>query len=444
MREKDIKDFGSGGRSAQTILIICALLYMINYMDRQVLSVVLEPMKADLGLTDTQAGTLQTIFFLSMSLLAFPISFLIDRWSRRKAVSIMAIVWSAATYMTGLGKSFFPVLFARIFVGTGEAGFSSGGTAWITAAYPAKSRGKALGVFNVAIPVGSTLGVILGGYLSAHYGGWRTPFFVFAIPGIVLGIITFFLPDYQTIKSSEESGTSVQGVVSDTLTLWRTPTLRWLFIGFGMHCVMAFSVLAWVPAVLMRSLGISESEAGLMMGIIGIFAIVGTLSGGWLTDAWQKRNNRGRMLLPAIADALAAILGITGLLLLRAFGGGEVSLSNFYLLACAIAGILYGIFSVMGTPALGAVTQDVVHPRLKGISWGMAMFSMYMLGGAWGPLLVGTLSDVLGGDAHALQMALLIATTTGFLGGICFFIGARHYPEDVANAETKVVVQHQD
>lgn len=446
-REIDIKDFGSGGRSAQAILIICTLLYMINYMDRQVLSVVLEPMKADLGLTDTQAGILQTVFFLSMSVLALPVSFFVDRWSRRKSVGIMAIVWSAATYMTGLGKSFLPVLFARVFVGTGEAGFSAGGTAWITAAYPAKSRGKALGVFNMAISFGAPLGVILGGYLSTYYGGWRTPFFVFAIPGIVLGIVAYFLSDYQTIKAPDQTGSFIQGVVSDTLTLWRTPTLRWLFVGIGMHCVMAFSVLAWVPAVLMRSLGITESKAGLMMGIIGIFSIAGALLGGWLTDAWHKRNKHGRMLLPAIADVLAAVLIIIGLFLLQAFGTKEVSLTNIHLLIGAVAGVLYGIFSVMGTPALGAVTQDVVHPRLKGISWGMTMFSMYMLGGAWGPLLVGTLSDALGGSANALQIALIIVTTTGFLAGICFLIGARYYPEDMAKVDTvdsTVAVHYQD
>ena len=119
-------------------------------------------MKADLGLTDAQAGMLQTIFFLSMAILAFPISFLIDRWSRRKTVAIMAMVWSAATYITGLGKSFLGVLLPRVLVGTGEAGFSAGGTAWITAAYPPESRGKALGVFNVAIPFGAALGVMLG------------------------------------------------------------------------------------------------------------------------------------------------------------------------------------------------------------------------------------------------------------------------------------------
>ncbi len=430
-QEKDDKTFGSGGRSARIILIVCALLYMVNYMDRQVLSVVLEPMKADLGFTDAQAGILQTVFFLSMALLAFPISFFVDRWSRRKTIAIMAIIWSAATYITGLGKSFLGVLLPRIFVGTGEAGFSAGGTAWITAAYPPESRGKALGVFNVAIPVGAALGVMLGGYLSTNFGGWRTPFLVFAIPGVLLGIVAFFLPDYKTIKSTQQAPTSVRSIIADTVSLWRIPSLKWLFIGYGMHNIMSFSVLAWGPALMMRSLKVPESKAGLIMGTIGMFSIIGALLGGWLADAWHKRNKRGRMLLATIADPAAALLNILSLLLLQA-GGTLLSLANPYLTAAAILGIMYGICSVIAMPALGAVTQDVVHPRLKGISWGMAMFCMYMLGGAWGPVLVGAISDGLGGGTSGLQMAMLIASTAGLLGGLCFWLSSRHYPTDAA------------
>lgn len=430
-QEKSGSSFGSGGKHARIILTVCVLLYMVNYMDRQVLSVVLEPMKADLGLTDAQAGMLQTVFFLSMALLAFPISFFVDRWSRRKAVALMAIVWSAATYVTGLGKSFLGVVLPRIFVGTGEAGFSAGGTAWITAAYPPESRGKALGVFNVAIPVGAAFGVMLGGYLSTNCGGWRTPFLVFAIPGIILGIIAYFLPDYKTIKSPAQGAASIKSVVADTIELWRIPSLRWLFIGYGMHNIMSFSALAWGPAMLMRTLKLPESMVGIILGVIGLFAIIGALVGGWLADAWQKRNNRGRMLLPALADPMAAVLNITALLLLSAFGT-VVSLSNPYLIAATVMGFLYGICSVLGMPALGAVTQDVVHPRLKGISWGMTMFCMYMLGGAWGPVLVGGLSDHFGGGAAGLLTALIISSAAGFLGGVCFWLSSRYYPADCA------------
>jgi len=184
--------FKVSGFQRTSILIICLLLYMINFMDRQVLSAVLEPMKLDLKLTDTQAGILQTAFFLSMAILGIPASYLVDRWSRRKTMSLIAIIWSGFTYITGLGRSFLGVLLPRIAVGVGEAGFPAASTAMLTAVYPKESRSRILGIFNIAIPLGSALGAMLGGYLSARHGGWRTPFFVFAVPGIILGRLAFF------------------------------------------------------------------------------------------------------------------------------------------------------------------------------------------------------------------------------------------------------------
>ena len=423
-QKQNEKTFGGGGSNARVILIVCALLYMVNYMDRQVLSVVLEPMKADLGLTDAQAGLIQTVFFLSMAILAFPISFFIDRWSRRKTVALMAIIWSIATYVTGLGRNFLGVLLPRIFVGTGEAGFSAGGTAWITAAYPPESRGKALGIFNIAVPIGGALGVMLGGYLSVHFGGWRTPFFVFAVPGIVLGIIAFFLPDYKTIKQPEEGAVNRRSVFTDTADLWRVPTLVWLFFGYGLRNIMAFSVFVWSPALFMRTLNISESKAGFIVGIMGLLGIIGALLGGWQADVWKKRG-LSRMLVPAAGDFVTSVCCIIGFLLLPyGHNNSLVMTLSFIFLA------LYSVFSMVSPPALGAVTQDVVHPRLKGISWGMAMFAMFMLGGAWGPALVGAMSDRFGGGAAGLQTALTIAAATGILGAILFWISSRHYKAD--------------
>ena len=197
MPKAKAKEYPVGGMSAHSILIVLSLLWMINFMDRQVMSAVLEPMRIDLGLSDTQAGALHTIFLLSISFFSLPIAFLIDRWSRRKAVAIMAVIWSVFTFVTGLGRSFAGVFAPRIIVGVGEAGFSAGGTAMITAAYPPESRARAMGIFNIFVPLGAALGYILGGYLSTHYGGWRTPFYIFAVPGVILGIASFFLKDYK-------------------------------------------------------------------------------------------------------------------------------------------------------------------------------------------------------------------------------------------------------
>lgn len=135
--------YKTGGRRAHFVLMVCTLLYIINYMDRQVFSVILQPMKIDLGLTDAQCDLASTILIFGMAFFSFPIAYLIDRWSRRKAIDLMAILWIIATFTTGLAKNFTGVLIPRFFVGLGEAGFVPAGTAMISASYPKEKRGWA-------------------------------------------------------------------------------------------------------------------------------------------------------------------------------------------------------------------------------------------------------------------------------------------------------------
>jgi MFS family permease len=418
------KEFRTGGVSAHVTLMVCSLLYMVNYMDRQVLSVVLEPMKHDLGLTDTQAGAIQTIFLLSIALFSFPISFLMDRWSRRKSLGLMAILWSAFTCVTGFGKSFFTVIVPRTVVGVGEAAFASAGTALIAAAYPQKLRSRVMGVFNMFIPFGAAIGVVLGGYLSAHYGGWRTPFYVFAVPGVILGIAAFFLRDYRT---AEGDLGQPSGFFRSAGRLFRIPTLRWMYLGQAMHNVIAFSFLTWTPAFLMRSRGMAEDKAGMITAIIGIMAIVGAPLGGFLADVWYKKNRKGRMLLPVVADSLAAVCAV-GAYFLRLEGLGMV------------LGILFGILIVLGLASFSAISQDVVTADQKGMVWGMSVFCQYVLGGGWGPLMVGFISQTLGGTAHDLMVALVISAFFGFAASIFFFMSAHHYPADMDRVKDAVLM----
>ena len=416
--ENSGKELKVGGYTAHYTLIICSLLYLVNYMDRQIMAAVLEPMKLALGLSDTQAGSLQTIFLLGIALCSLPVSFLVDRWSRRKAISVMAILWSIGTLLTGFGRNFISLALPRALVGVGESGFSAGGTAIISASYKPESRGKVLGVFNLVIPIGAALGVVLGGYLSKNYGGWSTPFFAFAVPGIVLGILALFMRDYKTVKNLDERGHK-RGLFSSAFMLFRIPTLKWLYIGYGIRNIMNFSVLAWLSAFFMRSRSIDEAKAGMLAGGVLLMAMFGAIIGGILADAWQKKNNRARMLLPVIGDSLAAIILIIALYL---------NMQNLGFLVI----LLWGAMVMLGTPALTAVTQDVVPPAVKGFSYGIALFSMYFLGGAWGPILVGTFSDVFGGGAEGLKNALYIASLSGFVASVVLWLGSRTYADDMA------------
>lgn len=418
-------EYKTGGWRAHYVLIVCTLLYVINYMDRQVFAVILQPMKIDLKLTDAQCGLASTVLILGMAFFSFPVSHLIDRWSRRKAIGIMAILWSGFTFATGLAKNFTGVLIPRAFVGLGEAGFVPGGTAMISASYPKERRGWAMGIFHIAIPLGAAAGVILGGLISAKMG-WRAPFLFFAIPGVILGIMAFFMKDYKTADDTGTQG-GIKNFFIALRNVLRLPTMRWYYLALGIAVFMTSSVLVWLPSLMMRMLNISEATAGLLFGAIGLAAIIGAPLGGFLADFWQKKNPRGRMYIPAVAYIIGGSLLIV------------VILTRFSPLGIALA-VLYGIAAAMAMPAIAAISQDVVPVAHKGLSMGLAIFAQYMLGGAWGPYVVGAVSDALGGGAEGLGIAVALCGAFGLLAGVLFLVAARTYPEDSQKVKDEAIL----
>ncbi len=423
IKKKENSDQLEGGRSAHFSLIVCTILFTINFMDRSVLSAVMEPMKLDLGLTDSQAGMLQTGFFISLAIMSTPVAFLVDRWSRKKSIGLMALLWSGFTYMTGIGRNFLQIFMARVSVAVGEAGFSSGSVALLTASYQASLRGRIMGIFNLGIPIGSALGVVLGGYLSAHHGGWRTPFYLFAIPGALLGILAFFMKDYKTEKSGNSSDTS--GFFQNIRELFRIPTLRWNYFGYAMMNAFVTAVFAWFPALMIRVSGIGEDKAGGLMALVLAGTFIGTLSGGFIADALFKKNPHSRLLLPGTATLVSLLVMMAALFLFSL----KMMVVTLLLL------IIVGGVSTIGIPAQQAVTQEVVRPGLKGMSFGLLMFMMYF-GGGWSPLIIGTISDSFGSGSRGLVIGFAIVTTvTLLLSSLCFFRGARYYIQDAEKYE---------
>ena len=418
-------EYKTGGWRAHYVLIVCTLLYVINYMDRQVFSVILQPMKIELGLTDAQCGLASTVLILGMAFFSFPISYLVDRWSRRKAIGIMAILWSGFTFATGLARNFTGVLIPRAFVGLGEAGFVPGGTAMITASYPKEKRGWAMGIFHIAIPLGAAAGVILGGIISAKMG-WRAPFLFFAIPGVVLGIMAFFMKDYKTAEQPQNAG-GIKNFYIALADVLKLTTMRWYYLALGIGVFMSSSVLAWLPSLMMRMMNVSEATAGAITGGIGLAAIVGAPLGGFLADVWQKKNPRGRMYVPAVSFFFSGVVLII------------VIFIGFTPVGIGIA-VCYGILSSMAMPAVAAISQDVVPVAHKGLSMGLAIFAQYMLGGAWGPYVVGIVSDKLGGGAQGLSTAVMICGLFGIVSGILFFIASRTYQEDLKKVKDEAIM----
>lgn len=418
--------FAVGGSSARFTLITVFLLYMVNYMDRQVFAATKVAMMADLGLSEAEHGFIQTVFLILVSALAFPVAVAIDRWSRRKMLTLMALFWSVATAATAFMRGFGSMLGARAGVAAGEAGYSSGGTAMLSAAYPDHSRAKVMGLFNASIPLGAALGTVLGGVLCTSTGDWRTPFYIFAVPGAVLGIVALFLRDYRTVavETAEGGRLSVLGGVAK---LVRIPTLVFTYFGFVMNVFITNAMLYQLPSYFEYTRGVDAAKGSKLAATILLLALVGAPLGGFLANRWKKSRPDALLLFCALSSLLAAALLFGGLLL----GGRGAG----YVLLC-----LWGVVTVCYLPPATAVTQDVVHPGQRAMSWGLCVFCMYLLGGAYSPWIVGALTDYFGGGAAGLEQALRLVPATGIGAALLFWAGSRHYVRDLERAE-KVVLK---
>ncbi len=346
-------------------------------------------------------------------------------------IGLMAIGWSAFTLATGAVGGFVALLVTRLGVGIGEAGFGPGGTALVSASYGDTQRGQKLGIFNVFITVGVILGVILGGYLSAKHGGWRTPFYVFGIPGIVLGVLAFFMQDYR-LQKADGSPVVHASFGANMKQLIKIPTLKWMYLGLGMYAVLQISVGTWFPSLLIRAYDIKEDKAGLVMGIVTIIGLSGPILGGVLSDRWQRKRPEGRMRLAAVSIVIASVF--VWLVLLAAFDVNNRALMWF----CAAMMPLHSIFVGMALPAVAATSQDVVPAKLKGLSWGAATVALYLLGGAWGPLLVGAVSDRFEGGYQGIALGLAITGAFGLIAGWAWWVTARHVEADMQAAKSGV------
>ncbi len=183
-------------RYTNYIFILLFLLYMFDYIDRMVISSLFPFLKAEWQLTDTQCGGLVSAVYLSIVIFTFPVSILIDRWSRKKTVGLMALLWGLATGLGAFTKTFRQLYSTRSLIGIGEAGYAPGGSAMISGMYPVEKRSWMLGLWNASIPLGSAMGVAIGGIIATHWG-WRHALGLVAIPGIIVAFLFFLCKGLQ-------------------------------------------------------------------------------------------------------------------------------------------------------------------------------------------------------------------------------------------------------
>ena len=245
---------------AASILIVMTVLYVINYADRSVLSVVLQQIKVALSISDTELGLVQSVFSIGLGLFTIPLAWMVDRWSRRKAIGIMALMWSVATFCTGLAKNFVTLVITRAFVGLGEDGFSTSGSGWLSLVYKKEKRSLITGIFGIGSVLGTAMGLILGGIIVTKTGMWQMPFYVFAVPGLIFGIWAFFLKDYKSVKHEGEAGLSKQ-YLTDWIKLFKIKSFTFTTLGQACFGLYVFTWIGWLPAFMIRSYNLDAGQA---------------------------------------------------------------------------------------------------------------------------------------------------------------------------------------
>jgi MFS family permease len=402
--------------AARYTLAFLFVLYALNYLDRQLLSILMEPIREELHLSDTQLGILSGFAFaLFYATLGIPIARLADRHSRRNIIAVAVAIWSVMTACCGFAQSFVTLLLPRIGVGIGEAGASPPAHSMLSDYFPPKRRAAALAIYSAGIPVGILLGLAGGGWVNQAFG-WRTAFLVIGLPGLLLSL-AFYLTAREPVRGAQDGGTpdAMHGMTESLRHLWSLRTFRWLTLASALHAVCAYGVLQWNPSYLIRTFGLGTREVGLSLGlIIGVMGGAGTLFGGFVSDWLGKRDLRWYLFVPAISVALSIPFYFA------TFQAGTATLA----LALFVApGFLANLF----TGPSFATIQSLSPPRMRAMAASLYLFILNLIGLGLGPAAVGIASDLLhpalGNDA--LRWALCGVSLFEFAAIYCFLRAAK-------------------
>ena len=409
--------------------------YVVNFIDRSILSILLEPIKNELLLTDTQLGLLGGLAFaMFYATLGIPIASLADRWSRTKVLAISMIIWSAMTAACGAASNFTMLLLARIGVGVGEAGASPPSHSLISDYFPIESRATALSIYALGIPFGSMIGNYVGGWGAAELG-WRMTFFLVGVPGVFVALL--ILGTLREPPRGLSETAAVKAAVAKTAE--PTPSLREVFkflwdrrsfrhIGFaaGLHAFVGYGAGTWNAPFLIRSHEMPITEVGSWLAIISGIGAIGTFAGGYLGDKISDWTADRRWYL--------WIAGISTLVMVP-FQFTAYLYEDLTAVIPALA-----VVSILGGMYLGpsfAMTQGLVTLRMRAVASALLLFMLNIIGMGLGPYFVGVASDMLSPDYEidSLRYALCLCVLVNFWAAFHYFMGARSLREDLESTE---------
>jgi len=404
-------------RSRGYVLALLAALSAFNFLDQQVMAIVLESVRQEFSLSDVQLGLLSGLAFAALyTTLSIPAGVWAVNHSRVNLIAAAATVWGALTVLCGLAQSFTQLLLGRIGVGVGEAGGMPPSQALVSDLYGPSERGTALAILAAGVNAGVFLAFLVGGFVAHRYG-WRVAFIAVGIPPVVLAVLLRLTVREPVRAASREAGTErSSALVATTVTrIWADPVLRQLCFASTLTMAVGYGALPWIPSYLVRSHGLDIATIGALLSVlIGLGGALGTYLGGKVSDVLGRRDARWSLWVVAAVFAVA-----------RPFAMG------FYLVAdTALALALFVLPAMAGAVHMGpsfAVLHERMEPRLRPIASAVLLLILNFIGLGLGPLIVGALSQWVfaGYGQHSLRYALAAIQLVGIWGAVHYYVAGR-------------------
>ena len=413
--------------TAYYALGLLTLVYAFNFIDRQLLAILQESIKADLDLSDSQLGILTGFAFAVFYVTAgIPIARWADHGNRRNIVAGSLFIWSFMTALSGMVQTYGQLVLARIGVGIGEAGGSPPSHSIISDIFPPERRASALGFYSTGVSFGILFGFLFGGWLNEFFG-WRTAFLIVGIPGVLLaGILMLTLREPARGLAEQRSASNEPVPLKKVLSvLWGSRSFRHLSLGASLNAFSGYSISSWSASFFIRSHDMSTGELGTWLAlIIGLCGAIGVFFGGVLADRMSAKDKRWYMWLPAIVGFIAVPFMVAVYL---------VDNPYYALILMVIPGLLHQVY--LGSTI--ATTHNLVGLRMRATSSAILFFIINMIGLGLGPFLIGFLSDQLTPTfgADSLRMAMLYLLPAVMFWSAChFYLGSRHLRADLTAA----------
>lgn len=377
-------------------LAVLTLIYSCHFLDRTMISIIVEPVRAEFRLNDSQIGLLTGLAYgATFAVAGIPIGLLIDRVNRIRLLGALVAIWSGMTALSGMAQNYIQLLVARMGVGASEAGGSPTSLSLISDFFPPSRRSTAVGCFFLSNAIGATLSIFIGGYVTAQYG-WRTAMLIAGVPGLLLAVVLILTVRHPARGATDLGGTQEKAASPGEVVRYisRNTAMLHLLAGISIITAAIATMGAWLPSFGMRFHGLSIKEAGLVSALAGgFFAAAGSVLGGLLSDRLGRKQARRR---------IDFCVGIALVTLVLAIGGTMITKTPVAIgLMCFAMLVTFAVF-----PASFGSLLGLAAPTMRGVTSATMQVCTNLVGYGLGPFMVGILSDFYGGE-QSLRYAMV-------------------------------------